>query len=149
MAIVSTIMIIPFPTALAGACVDNDGDLYWGNPECHHNLDPDDNDPCNPDPSAAACSPIEDIEDLIDDVEDLIDDEDDLELSDAQIHSILTKLENAIDKVASDNTKAAIGSLKAFINQINAFINAGSISSGDGQALIDGAESIIETLNAM
>ncbi len=55
MAIVSVIMIIQYPTALAGACVDEDGDQYWANEACRPNLDPDDNDPCNPDPTASTC----------------------------------------------------------------------------------------------
>jgi len=55
MAIVSVIMIVQYPTALAGACVDEDGDLYWANDACRPNLDPDDNDPCNPDPTASTC----------------------------------------------------------------------------------------------
>ncbi len=55
MVIVSVIMIVQYPTALAGACVDEDGDHYWANDACRPNLDPDDNDPCNPDPSASTC----------------------------------------------------------------------------------------------
>jgi len=58
MAIVSMIVVIQFPTALAGACIDDDGDGYYANPHCHHNLDPDDNDPCNPDPDAESCENI-------------------------------------------------------------------------------------------
>ncbi len=56
MVIVSVIMIVQYPTALAGACVDEDGDQYWANEACRPNLDPDDNDPCNPDPSASTCN---------------------------------------------------------------------------------------------
>jgi len=59
MAILSMIMIVHYPTALAGACVDEDGDHYWANEACRPNLDPDDNDPCNPDPSASTCNKTE------------------------------------------------------------------------------------------
>jgi len=63
MAIVSVIMIIQYPTALAGACIDNDGDLYWANEACRPNLDPDDNDPCVPDILALTCLNQSDYED--------------------------------------------------------------------------------------
>jgi len=145
MAIVSMIVVIQFPTALAGACVDDDEDDYYANKHCHHALDPDDGDPCNPDPSSRSCSPVAAIENLVDDVEYLIE-YGELEINDGQINSILGKLEKAVDKVESDNTNGAIGSLNAFINQVNAFINAGSISPDDGQALIFGAQSIIAAM---
>jgi len=145
MAIVSVIVIIQYPTALAGACVDEDGDFYWANEACRPNLDPDDGNACIPDPNALACNPIKEIENLIDDVEYLIDNGD-MELNNGQITAFLAKLQNAVDKVESDQINAAIGQLNAFINQVNAFINAGSVSPADGQALIDGAQSIIAAL---
>ena len=145
MAIVSMIMIIQYPTASAGGCIDEDGDNYWANYECRPNLDPDDNNPCVPDPDSVNCYPIEEMENLVDDVVDLIDDGS-LDINEGQTNAILGKLQNAIDKAESDKTKAAINSLNAFINQINAFINAGSISQVDGDALIDGAQIIINAM---
>ncbi len=147
MAIVSMIVIIQYPTALAGACIDNDGDYYWANEACRPNLDPDDGNACIPDPNALACNPVEEIENLIDDVEYLIE-EGDTELNNGEITAFLAKLEAAIDKVESDKIGAAINQLNAFINQVNAFISAGSISYDDGQELIYGAQAIIAALNA-
>ena len=42
--------------AFAGGCVDNDGDLFFANEACRPNLDPDDNDPCIPDPNSLTCN---------------------------------------------------------------------------------------------
>jgi len=145
MAIVSVIIIIQYPTALAGACIDNDGDFYWANEACRPNLDPDDGNACIPDPTALACNPIEEIQNLIDDVEYLIE-EGYLELNNGQITSFLTKLENAVDKLEADKINAARNQLNAFINQVNAFINAGSVSYDDGQELIYGAQAIIAAM---
>jgi len=145
MAIVSMIMIIQYPTALAGACIDEDGDFYWANEACRPNLDPDDGNACIPDPTALACNPIKEIENLIVDVEYLIE-EGDIDLNNGEITSFLTKLENAVNRLESDQINAAINQLNAFINQVNAFINAGSISYDDGQELIYGAQSIIAAL---
>ncbi len=145
MAIVSMIMIIQYPTALAGACVDEDGDQYWANEACRPNLDPDDGNACIPDPNALACNPVEEIENLIDDVKYLID-EGDTELNNGEITAFLAKLENAVDRLEADQINAAKNQLNAFINQVNAFINAGSISPEDGQALIVGAQAIIAAL---
>jgi len=145
MAIVSVIIIIQYPTALAGACIDDDGDFYWANEACRPNLDPDDGNACIPDPTALACNPIEEIQNLIDDVEYLIE-EGYLELNNGQITSFLTKLENAVDKLEADKINAARNQLNAFINQVNAFINAGSVSYDDGQELIYGAQAIIAAM---
>ena len=145
MAIVSMIMIIQYPTALAGACIDDDGDFYWANEACRPNLDPDDGNACIPDPTALACNPIEEIENLIADVEILIE-EGYLELNNGQITSFLSKLENAVNRLESDQINAAINQLNAFINQVNAFINAGSVSYEDGQELIYGAQAIIAAM---
>ena len=145
MAIVSVIIIIQYPTALAGACIDNDGDFYWANEACRPNLDPDDGNACIPDPTALACNPIEEIQNLIDDVEYLIE-EGYLELNNGQITSFLTKLENAVDKLEADKINAARNQLNAFINQVNAFINAGSVSYDDGQELIYGEQAIIAAM---
>ncbi len=61
-----------FPDAFAGACVDEDGDHYWANEGCRPNLDPDDNDPCDPNPNAKTCLDalkfVGEIENLKDDV---------------------------------------------------------------------------------
>ncbi len=145
MAIVSVIIIIQYPTALAGACIDEDHDLYWANEACRPNLDPDDGNACIPDPTALACNPVEEIKNLIDDVEYLID-EGDLELNNGEITAFLTKLENAVNRLEADQIGAAINQLNAFINQVNAFISAGSISYDDGQELIYGAQAIIAAL---
>ena len=145
MAIVSMIMIIQYPTASAGGCIDEDGDNYWANIECRPNLDPDDNNPCNPDPNSVNCNPMVEMENLVADVVVLIEDGN-LDINEGQRNAILEKLQNAVDRAESDNTNAAINSLNAFINQINAFINAGSISQLDGDALIDGAQIIINAL---
>lgn len=145
MAIVSVIVIIQYPTALAGACIDNDGDFYWANEACRPNLDPDDGNACIPDPNALACNPVEEIENLIDDVEYLID-EGDIDLNNGEITAFLSKLENAVNRLEADQINAARNQLNAFINQVNAFISAGSISPVDGQALIDGAQAIIAAL---
>ncbi len=145
MAIVSVIMIIQYPTALAGACIDDDHDLYWANEACRPNLDPDDGNACIPDPTALACNPVVEIENLIDDVEYLID-EGDTELNNGEITAFLAKLEGAVDRLEADQIGAAINQLNAFINQVNAFISAGSISYDDGQELIYGAQAIIAAL---
>jgi len=145
MAIVSVIIIIQYPTALAGACIDNDGDFYWANEACRPNLDPDDGNACIPDPTALACNPVQEIENLIIDVEILIEDGD-LELNNGEITAFLTKLENAVNRLEADQINAARNQLNAFINQVNAFISAGSINYDDGQELIYGAQAIIAAL---
>ena len=133
---------------------DNDGipiqDPCSAGDAAAFNCDPDDSDPCNPDPSTHACLDrflklIEEVEDLIGDVEDLVE-EGDLEINNGQLNAILGKLETAVDKIESENINAAVGALNAFINQINAFINAGSITPQDAQALIVAAQNIINSL---
>ena len=146
------ILITSQQLAFAGF-VDEDQDGYQGVTLCEPNrpdCDPDDKDPCNPDPSTQACFDrfielIEEVEDLAGDVEDLVDNGD-LEINIGQLNAIIGKLEKAADKIESENITAAVGALNAFINQINAFINAGSVTPQDAQALIVAAQNIINSL---
>jgi hypothetical protein len=146
----SSIILAPqYPAAYAGACVDNDGDLFYANDACRPNLDPDDNDPCIPDPNSAACNSssqsIQEINDVISDVQNLIA-SGDFEITSGQTNSLLSKLHNAIDSIEDNKINTAINKLNSFINQINAFINSGAISQEDGQALISEVQNIINDL---
>jgi ABC-type transporter Mla subunit MlaD len=85
----------------------------------------------------------------MEDVVQLAQDDEEIDITEGQTNAILGKLEQAVDKIESDNLNAAINSINAFINQINAFINSGQIDSNAGGILIEAAEGIIATLNAM
>jgi hypothetical protein len=153
--IVSMILITSqSPSAFAGF-TDEDGDEIQMQETCSpetaaaFQCDPDDTDPCVPNPHSVSCNPIEDIEDVIVDVVELVGDDEEIDITEGQTNAILGKLEQAVDKIESDNLNAAINSMEAFINQINAFINSGQLDPDAGGILIVAAEGIIETLNAM
>lgn len=146
------ILITPqSPLAFAGVA-DNDHDGYPSEYTCGGvNCDPNDNDPCDPDPDTQACMDqflelIEDVEDIMVDVEELVE-EGDLEITIGQLSSIVGKLEAAASKIESENFNAAINQINAFINQINAFINSGQISSANASGIIADAQNIINILS--
>lgn len=142
------------PSAFAGF-TDEDGDEIQKQETCSpetaaaFQCDPDDTDPCVPNPHSVNCNPIKDIENVMEDVVQLAQDDEEIDITEGQTNAILGKLEQAVDKIESDNLNAAINSMNAFINQINAFINSGQIDSNAGGILIEAAEGIIATLNAM
>ncbi len=49
------------------------------------------------------------------------------------------KLNEIITKLNQGQTNAACNQLNSIINQVNAFINSGSLTSAQGQALINAA----------
>ena len=89
--------------------------------------------------SATTSTPQEAADDLTDDIQDLIDEE---TLNGGQGNSLISKLQNIIEKLNNDQTNAACNQLGAFINQVTAFINGGTLTSAEGQALIDAAQDI-------
>ena len=87
--------------------VDSDGDGVFTD------VDPDDNNPCNPNTNAPTC--LDEIQDLIDDIG--------AELPENVGDSLIAPLENVIKLLDDDNPKndgAVCGKLDAFENQINA-----------------------------
>lgn len=151
-ALVSTILIISQSNSVFAGTSDGDYDGYPSQDTCGGvNCDPDDNDPCNPNPNSQACLDrflelVEDVEDIVGDVEELVD-EGTFEISMGQLNSLVGKLEAAADKIESAKFNAAIGQINAFINQINAFINSGQISSQAANGIITDAQNIINILS--
>ncbi len=76
---------------------------------------------------------------LIDDVQSLVDTG---TLTADQGDGATAKLEAAIASLYKGNTNATCGQLRALINQINAFINDGTLTSTEGQDLIDAADNM-------
>jgi alpha-tubulin suppressor-like RCC1 family protein len=60
--------------------------------------------------------------------------------------SLYAKLNAALGKVAMGDIEGAIDSLRAFVNQVKSFVKTGALTDADGQALIDAATDIIESL---
>ena len=60
--------------------------------------------------------------------------------------AVIAKLEAAIQQLDKGNPNQAINQLHAFVNQVNALISAGTLSSTEGQPLIDAANAIIALL---
>ena len=59
---------------------------------------------------------------------------------------LIDKLEHVQTKIDNGQTVAACNQLSAFINQVNAFLNSGSLTASQGQALIDAANVIKNSL---
>ncbi len=59
---------------------------------------------------------------------------------------LIQKLEGTQTKLDKGQTEAVCGQLGSFINQVNAFINNGSLTTIQGQALIDAADAIKASL---
>jgi hypothetical protein len=70
----------------------------------------------------------------------------DLNLPGNTAKSLLSSLRNVVKSLDKDNKKAALGMLRAFINQVEAQMGK-KISTEDGQALIDAALLIIDSIN--
>ena len=56
---------------------------------------------------------------------------------------MIRKLNAALGQLDRGNEDAAINQLMAFINQVNDFISMGTLTSVEGQPLIDAANAII------
>jgi hypothetical protein len=67
-------------------------------------------------------------------------------LNKGQGNSLIVKLNAAMKNLNAGNTQAATNELNAFINEINADIKTGKISSAQGNALIDSANSVINAI---
>jgi len=89
--------------------------------------------------STTTFTPQEAADDLIDDIQDLLDDG---TLNGGQVNALISKLQTIIDKLNKGQTNAACNQLGAFINQVTAFINGGTLTSAEGQPLIDAAQAI-------
>ena len=102
-----------------------------------------------PSPCAGGClcvvSPDQGIQNLDDDVGDLVETG---VLSAGQGASAKVKLDAALQSLYRGNVNAAIGQLQAFINQVSSLIDEGTLTSEEGQALIDAANFIISQLAA-
>lgn len=83
------------------------------------------------------------IDGLIAEIEGLINDG---LLNGGQGNAFISKLEAALKKLLDGSTKTAINQLGAFRNQVGAFIQSGELAPGEGQALLDAVDAIIEAL---
>jgi polyhydroxyalkanoate synthesis regulator phasin len=88
-------------------------------------------------------TPEEQTQEIVDDVLDLLTSGD---ISTQSASSLTSTLETAIDKIEDGNTTSATGMLDAFINKVEQMIQTGKITQEDGQALIDAANSVIDSL---
>ena len=88
-------------------------------------------------------TPVQKIQQVTDTVEDLVASD---VLNKGQGNALIVKLNAATKKLNTENTNAAINELNAFINQVNAYIKSEKLSSAQGQALIDDANSVINVL---
>ena len=64
-----------------------------------------------------------------------------------QANGLIKKLEEAIKVLEMGNVQPAIQKLGDFIDQVQSYINRGKFTSGEGQPLIDAAQSVIEELS--
>ena len=69
-------------------------------------------------------------------------------LTGGQGNSLKKKLEAALDKLNSGNTTAAENKVNAFINQVNGLVNSGVLTTAEGGALIDAANSLINHIQS-
>jgi DNA/RNA endonuclease G (NUC1) len=69
------------------------------------------------------------------------------QLSAGNTSALRATLNAATQQVQAGNRVAAAGQLRAFINQVEAFVRSGRLTAAQGQALIDGAQRIIDALN--
>jgi len=90
-------------------------------------------------------TPQEAIDDfIVSEIEDLTADGD---LNQGQGNALLVKLYQAIQQLNQGKTNVAINLLGAFINQVNDFIREEILTAEEGQALIDAANDIIDTIS--
>ncbi len=85
-------------------------------------------------------TPQQAIESIIEEVQELVDDD---VLNHGQGNALTVKLEQAIRQLNKGKTKQACHMLNVFVNQVTAFIHNGTLSSTEGQLLIDAANRII------
>ena len=65
-----------------------------------------------------------------------------VDLNQGQANSFIAKLNAATQNMNAGNTVATTNELQAFINEVEAYIKSGKLSSAEGQALIDVADTI-------
>ena len=82
-------------------------------------------------------------ETVIDDIQDLVDSD---ALNGGQGNALSSKLENIIKKLDKGQTNAACNQLGAFVNQVQSFIDDGTLSSSEGQPLLDKASLLISSV---
>ena len=61
-------------------------------------------------------------------------------------NALTSKLSSAIQSLNQGNTTSGVNKLGSFINQVNAMIHSGKLTSAEGQALIDAAQAIINSV---
>jgi DNA/RNA endonuclease G (NUC1)/PKD repeat protein len=64
-----------------------------------------------------------------------------------ETNALKAHLKASSQAYARGNIEAALGSLGAFINQVNAKVNSGQLTSAQGQALIDYAQRLIDSIS--
>jgi hypothetical protein len=69
-------------------------------------------------------------------------------LNKGQGNALIAKLDAAIKSIDKGNITPALNQLQAFINQVNAFIRSGQLTPSVGQALIDAANAVINSLRS-
>jgi hypothetical protein len=67
-------------------------------------------------------------------------------LTGQQAQGLTSKLQAALDAVNNGQTNVACNKLNDFISQVTAYINSGTLTSADGQPLIDSAAHVRNTL---
>jgi hypothetical protein len=69
-----------------------------------------------------------------------------LPLDEPQKQGLLDKLTGALAAIEQGNTNSACGKLGAFNNQVSAFINNGTLTSAQGQPLINSSNHVRNTI---
>jgi hypothetical protein len=87
--------------------------------------------------------PQEAIHDIVAEVEALVEGG---TLGSGQGNALMAKLDAAARSIDKGNVTPAINQLEAFINQMDAFIGAALVTPGEGQALVDAANGVIDSL---
>ncbi|MGB9939059.1 PKD domain-containing protein [Methanosarcina sp.] len=70
-----------------------------------------------------------------------------LDLNSGQSNNLIVKLNEAVKSLNLGKTNESINKLNSFINEVKGYINSGLLSQEEGQALIDDANSVINTLS--
>lgn len=67
-------------------------------------------------------------------------------LNDGQANSLLSKLEDAVQLLEDGKVTPAVHKLEDFISEVSNFIDNGTLTSAQGQPLIDAAEEVLDLL---
>jgi YVTN family beta-propeller protein len=88
-------------------------------------------------------TPVQKIEQTVDSVQDLVTSG---ALNQGQANALIAKINATAQSLNAGDTNKAIDELNAFINQVKAYMKTGKLSSTEGQALVGGANAVINAL---